>query len=344
MKKFILRRTAHASAVLAMTLACSISHAQLQRIDALTASPTPKFADQAPAQKSQGLGGIPIAGNPMPTPLPSGSPQFSKADLVTEGMNQIAPLTPDEILSMRKQIAERQVAAKQPLNPLSKPSIRAVTVDMAPGAMPEIIRISETEGATLSFMDLAGRPWKVVNASSFNTQGLDIGRDGPYGIVISAKMAETYGNVSIRLEDLLNPVVLKVIAGPGVRDIDYSVGLQIPKYLPSESAPVGRVVGQPNLKVSNLMDYLMRTPPKDAKELTVGGLPGAMAWQDVSGNIMLRTTQLAISPNPIRRQSSFDGMTIFELPVTPYVLTTADGQYTNVHLTGLSAVQSETQK
>lgn len=342
MKQFSFHRTASVSAMLALTAVCGVSHAQLQRIDALAA---PKIADQpppSPPSKAQGLGAAPVAGNPMPTPLPSGSPQ--KADLVNESLNQIAPLTPAETLLLRKQIAERQRAAKQPLNPLAKPAFRMETVDLSAGAMPQVIRISETEGATLSFMDLAGRPWKVVNASSFNTAGLDIGRDGSYGIVISAKMPELVGNVSIRLEDLLNPVVVQVIAGPGVPAVDYSVGLQIPRYLPNEAPPIGNVVSQPNLKVANLMDYVMRTPPKDAKQLTVSGLPGAMAWQDPAGNLMLRTTSLAVSPNPIHRQSSFDGMTVFELPVTPYVLVTADGQYSNVHITGYSPVQSEVRK
>jgi intracellular multiplication protein IcmK len=340
MKQFSLRRTASVSTVLALMAVCGVSQAQLQRIDALTA---PKFADQPPATKSKGLGAAPaMPSPPMPTPLPSGSPQ--KADLVTESLNQIAPLTPAETLSLRKQINERQIAAKQSLHPLSTPAIRVETVDMSPGAMPQIIRISETEGATLSFMDLAGRPWKVVNASSFNTAGIDIGRDGPYGIVISARMPETTGNISVRLEDLLNPVVIKVVAGPGVRDIDYSVGLQIPRYLPNEAPPIGSVVAQPNLKVASLMDYVMRTPPKDAKALTVSGLPGALAWQDPSGSLMLRTTSLAVSPNPIRRQSTFDGMTVYELPVTPYVLVTVDGQYSSVHITGYSPVQSEAKK
>lgn len=321
-----------------LLLACASSQAQTgyQRIGGnapqaqVTPAATPTFNAQ-PGQASTGQAAMAVPGSPMPTPMPT-----PKLDLVREATDMIAPLTPQEVLRLRKEMKARAEAANQPISPLAKPVIRVARVDIGPGAVPELIRVTLTEGATVSFMDAGGRPWKVDGADNFNPTGLDIGRAGEHGIVISAKAAETSGNISVRLVGLPSPIPLKVMAGPGVRDVDYAVDMQVPRFLPGAPAPLGAVASQLSLGIDDLINYLLKTPPKEARPLTLDGLPGGMAWQVPSGRVILRTNQMVASPNYSRRQSSFDGMTVYDLPATPYVLVSMDGRLAHVRVNGLS--------
>jgi intracellular multiplication protein IcmK len=319
----------------------SLAQAQgLQRVGAEpVAAPAPTFSAQMPPSKAPANVVNPLAGAPMPTPMPSG--MAPRADLVQESLNQVAPLTAEEILRLRVEFNARANAGSQPLSSTAKPVMRTTKFDMGPGAVPEVIRVMQTEGSTVSFMDAAGRPWEVAGADNFNPSGLDIGRAGKYALVVSSKVPETTGNISVRLAGLVSPVTLKVISGgSGLREVDYAVDIQIPRYLPGVPAPIGGVSNQLDLGVGDLMDYLMKTPPQGSRQLTVEGLPGALAWQSAGGRIFVRTEQLVFSPNPLRRQSSFDGMTVYEVPVAPYVLvSTTEGRILNVKISGYSLVQ-----
>jgi intracellular multiplication protein IcmK len=267
-------------------------------------------------------------------------------DRVEESVNMIAPLTAEEILRLRRELNVRQKAAVEPLIPQGKPSTRLARIDLSPGATPEVIRISMSEGAVVSFIDAAGRPWNIENADSFNPTGFDIAAFGKNGLSIAAKMEQAIGNVAVRLEGMSGAITFKVLAGhTASRDLDYAIDLQVPRYLPGVPAPVGAVIAQPSLGVGELMDYLLRTPPRDARELKVEGIVGAMAWQTPSGRIMLRTDKMVLSPDAKRRQSSSDGMTVYELPVTPVALVSDNGRLINVQISGFSiSTQQEARK
>ena len=300
---------------------------------AVTPAATPQFTNQ-PQQQRSPVSGAPTPGAPMPSPMAPPKP-----DLVNEAINQISPLTPSEVLRLRKEMKLRAEAANQPLAPVAKPITRVATVDIGPGAVPELIRVTLTEGATISFMDAGGRPWKVAGADNFNPTGLDIGRSGEHGLVISSRSVDTSGNISVRLEGLPSPIALKVVSGSGVREVDYTVDMQVPKYLPGLPAPLGSTNTQLALGADDLLNYLLKTPPKEARALSLDGLPGAMGWQTPSGRIILRTDHMVASPNYSRRQSSFDGMTVYDLPSTPYVLVSSEGRLLNVRINGLAITQ-----
>lgn len=308
----------------------------------------PVLGQQPPAAPAQAQAGQKPAGQTaqsprvMPTPMPGAA-----FDRVEESVNMIAPLTAEEILRLRKELNVRQKAAVEPLAPTGKPSTRLARVDLSPGAVPEVVRISLSEGAVVSFIDAAGRPWPIENADSFNTAGFDIASFGKNGLSIAAKMDQAIGNIAVRLEGMSGAIAFKVLSGhSAARDLDYALELQVPRYLPGVPAPVGAVISQPSMGAGELMDYLLRTPPRDAKELKVEGIVGAMAWQTPSGRIMLRTDKLVLTPDAKRRQSSSDGMTVYELPVTPVALVSDNGRLINVQISGfsISTSQQETRK
>lgn len=291
---------------------------------------TPNFQSQPP-QAGQAQQGRAIRPEPMPTPYANSA----GPDLVQEGLNQMAPLTPEEIRRLRAEMLARAKAATEPLAPTAKPSTRLAHVDLSPGATPEVIRIALNEGAGVNFIDAAGRPWEIEDAHNYSPTGFDISRIGANGLSIGSKLDQAIGNILVKLKDLNTLVTFKVVSGhSATREIDYFVDMQLPRYLPGQAAPVGAVERQPGLGVDELMDYLLRTPPKDAKLLSVDGLTGAMAWQAPGGSIMLRTDRMVLSPKWKRRQSSSTGVTVYELPVASQVLVSDDGRMVPVKISG----------
>lgn len=281
------------------------------------------------AQASRRSGG----NTPMPMPLPG----TFMPDLVNDSIQMVAPLSVEEIKRLRLELDKRSRAVTEAMAPQGKPSTRVVRLDLSPGATPEVIRISRSEGSIVSFIDAAGRPWPIEKADSFNPTGIDIASFGANSISIASKMDQAVGNIAVRLEGMSGAMSFKVLSGhAAVREIDYSVDMQVPKYLPGVPAPVGSVVTQSSIGVDELMDYLLRTPPRSAKELKIDGLPGAMAWQTSAGRIMFRTDRLLLSPNAKRRQSSSDGMTVYDIPATPVALLSIDGRMVNVQISGYS--------
>lgn len=277
---------------------------------------------------------------PMPAPLPMAGAPLPRPDLVNEAIDSTAPLTPEEILRLRQELDKRARAAAQPLAPQAKPTTRVLQIDMSPGATPEVVRISRSEGTVVTFIDAAGRPWPIENADNFNPKALDIALFGKNGLSIASKVEQGIGNIAIRLEGMSGALTIRVVVGhASIREVDYTVDMQVPRYLPGAPAPVGAVVSQPAIGVDELLDFLLRTPPSTAKPLQIEGLQGGLAWQTASGRMMLRTEKLVLSPNARRRQSSSDGMTVYELPLSPVVLVSDDGRITNVRISGFSLSQ-----
>ena len=179
-------------------------------------------APTAPAAPRQPLPAGYATGAPMPMPLPS-----PPADLKAEAIDRIAPLTPKEILELRKELGARGAAMTQPLEPTAKPVRRVVRLDLSPGVAPEVIRTAISQGSVITFLDAAGRPWPVLAADNFNPSGFDIATFSNNGVSIGVKSAAARaGNLAVLLEGLQIPVTLSVQTGQ--REVDYSVNSMCP--------------------------------------------------------------------------------------------------------------------
>jgi len=75
-----------------------------------------------------------------------------------------------------------------------------------------------------------------------------------------------------------------------------------------------------------LLDYLYRTPPKDAKPLQVSGMDGVMAWQISATTMAVRTDGMLLLPAWIRRHVSTDGIGVYEIPISPVISISKGGQ------------------
>lgn len=273
--------------------------------------------------------------NPRPMPMPQGVP----ANLVEEAIDRTAPLTPDEIRELRSKLEDRSNAMNEPLSPVGKPVRRLVNVDLSPGSLPEIIRVSYGQGGVVTFLDAAGRAWPVIAVENFSPRGLDVAVLGSNGVSIAVKSPTArIANLAVQLESLASPVTLSVAIGQS--EIDYSVEMQLPRYLPGAPAPVGAVEALPTLAASDLLNYLLGTVPKVARSLKTN-MAGVQAWQISPETMVVRTEALLASPRYSRRQSSANGLTVYELPVSPRLILAAQGQMQQVAISGFDATKEQ---
>lgn len=280
----------------------------------------------------------PTARGPMPTPLPGGAMAVpAPVDLKAEAIERIAPLTPKEVIQLRQELDARSAAMQQPLAQVGKPVRRVVSLDLSPGASPEVFRAAFGQGGVVTFMDAAGRPWPVIELENYNPTGLDVTVLGSNGVSIGVKSPSTrVGNIAVRLDGLSSPVTFAVAVGQ--QEIDYSVEMQLARYLPGAPAPVGAVEGLPSLAAPELMNYLLGTPPTSARQLTTNN-SGVRAWQISPQSMVVRTEALLASPRYSRRQSSANGMTVYELPLSPKLILASQGQMQSVSVTGFEGTK-----
>jgi intracellular multiplication protein IcmK len=275
---------------------------------------------------------------PMPSPLPGGA-MPAPANLKQEALDKLAPLSPSEILGLREELNRRAAAINQPLDRVAKPVRRLVPLDISPGSTPEVIRMAYSQGSVISFVDAAGRPWPVLTADNFNPSGFDSALIGVNGVSVGVKHpAARSGSIAVLLEGMNSPVSFSVMTGQP--EVDYNVEVQLPRYLPGQPAPVGAVEQIRSLGAADLMNFLLNTPPREARVLTSDS-PNVTAWQISPERMIVRTEALVASPAWQRRQSSTAGMSVYDLPLTSRVLIAAQGQMMSVRVSGFAATKEQ---
>lgn len=304
---------------------------------------------QQPAGAQRALAAPSLDGMPRPTPLP-GQPLPANANgsvpppvvvpqipITEDALNRIAPLTADEVLELRKEMQRRRQAVQQVIEPVAKPVRRAITLDMSATSAPEVVRVTQGQGAVIAFYDAAGRPWPVTVGDSYSTR-LDVALFGTNGLSVGLKsplIGRT--NLAILLQGLDTPVVLSVL--PAGDETDVSLEVQVPKYVPSLPAPVSAAHQMASLNSAELLDYLLGTPPNAARALATSSAV-VKAWQTSPDRMIVRTTALVAAPAWTRRQSSGTGVTVYEMPLSPVVTVAVDGALSLVRFEGFAGTSA----
>ncbi|ANY18529.1 hypothetical protein L540_08035 [Bordetella pseudohinzii] len=206
------------------------------------------------------------------------------------------------------------------------PESRSVSVDLSPGAAAPILRSMPGEMSTLVFLDSTGAPWplavtpRVSNQNLFAAEWL---RGSPV-VVVSAKTFYEQGNLTVFLQGLVTPVVIKLATGEArsqatTRTVDYRLDVRVPGRGPNASAPMV-AQGQIALYDSTMQAFLDGVPPDRANAVKIVGDSGrrTQAWQ-LDGALYLRTT-LGMETAFDQTISAADGTSVYKLAPTPYVM------------------------
>lgn len=292
-----------------------------QVVEASAAQPTPGVDSR------QGAGDL-NGSKPLPA-LPSQTAAQANVNYTT-AIDSIAPLSPEQILAMRKRIyASKRAASTHPGVP-PKPVSSSVTVDLSPGAPPPIVRVS-TLGATVNFIDITGAPWDILEVNNMARGRFDVTHPvssiPSLNITANGDMAE--GDMAVYFKGLSFPIVIKMIAGQ--RETDYRLDVRIPRRGPNAASPVRgtTAIDLPKDYMQSLLDGI---EPTGAKRVKVeGGGPHLQAWS-VGERIVIRTSLNLSNPAYYAILTAADGTRVYEIPKIPVVTITESGASRNIIL------------
>jgi intracellular multiplication protein IcmK len=245
-------------------------------------------------------------------------------------LDKISPLTPDQIIEMRKQQDKTQQAVATLPNTPPRPVSSTLTIDLSPGVTPPVVRLGAGFVSSLVFVDSTGQPWPIADYSLGNPKNFNIQWDRKTNtLFVQGNTTYSSGNLAVRLGTLDTPVMLTLISGQ--REVDYRVDLQVRGRGPNATAPV---VGD-NLPVQNplLLSVLDGVAPPGSTELIVCPELGR-AWI-VNGKLIFRTRVTILSPAWSATVSSADGTRVYEMMQTPLILGSENGHPVNIELRGL---------
>lgn len=261
---------------------------------------------------------------------PSKSATQLKRELAYQLMlEQAVPLSPDQIIQLRKMLdMTEQAAATSPTTP-PLPVSSSMMVSLEPGSLPPLIRLASGFVSSVVFVDSTGAPWPIAsysmgNPNEFNLQWDDISNT----LFIQSLQTYSHGNLAVRLADLPTPVMISLVSGQ--KEVDYRADLQIKGRGPNATAPIVPSTVRNDRTLIDLLDGL---PPKDSVKLQLIPDLGS-AW--TKGNTLyIRTQQTMLSPAWTNTVASADGTRVYEMPKTPFVLMSHQGNSISVELKGL---------
>jgi len=296
----------------------------------------------------QGVGAVVVSGTPPPPTLatPGGqmgadttSDQFEsrkrpptlRDQAFKQLLDKISPLTPEQIIEMRKEQDKTQRAvATFPTTP-PRPVSSTLTIELSPGFSPPIIRLAAGFVTSVVFVDSTGQSWPISDYSLGNPKNFNIQWDKKTNtLFIQSTTAYTTGNLAIRLATLDTPVMLSLVSGQ--REVDYRIDLQVNGRGPNALAPIVGD-GLPTPPSANLLSVLDGVPPPGSIELEIcSGL--GRAWIH-KGKLIFRTQLTLLSPAWTETVSSPDGTHVYVMTPTPLLLASKNGRTVKIEVKGL---------
>ena len=243
---------------------------------------------------------------------------------------QAMPMTPEQILKLKKMLAISKRAAAAPDEVPPKPTLGTQVVNLSPGSVPPVIRLQEGFISSVVFLDSTGANWPIESYSLGNTRAFNIQQTSSNMLMIQAISGYGYGNLAVKLKKLTPPVMLTLV--PGQQVVDYRIDLRIQQRGP-HAKPV--ILGDlPGSASEILLNVLNGVAPKDAKVLRIIGSKNTQAW--LSDNKMyLRTNLTVLSPGWMAVMTSPDGTKAYEMEKTANILVSKYGEPIELKIGGL---------
>lgn len=246
-------------------------------------------------------------------------------------LDKISPMTPEQIIEMRKEQDKTQRAvATSPSTP-PRPVSSTLTIDLSPGFSPPIVRLAMGFVSSVVFVDSTGQPWPIADYSLGDPKHFTIQWDKKTNtLFMQSNTTYNTGNLAVRLATLDTPVMLSLVSGQ--KEVDYRIDFQVNGRGPNALAPV---VGEllPTPPTALLLSVLDGVPPPGSIELEIcGGLGRAWLFK---GQLIFRTQLTLLSPAWTETVSSPDGTHVYVMSPTPLLLASQNGRTLNIVVKGL---------
>jgi intracellular multiplication protein IcmK len=240
-------------------------------------------------------------------------------------LKQLMPLSTDQIRKLYGRFAEDRKAAETPIAiPEAKTAIQTISLD--PTQPPPVIHTTPGYVTTVSILDSSGAPWPVQDMSFAGKFDVTPPETGGHVMRITPMSAHGVGNLSLRLVDLITPVIFTLTTG--LDQVDYRFDARIAKPGPLAKTPIIEYGGIATTAGGdpNLISVLDGAVPSGAEKLKVKGVDGRTAAWRVGGKVYLRTPLSLLSPAWDSSVASADGTTVYTLNDTPVVLLSDAGR------------------
>lgn len=268
---------------------------------------------------------------PPPPPTTLSPQEIRRQDAFNALMDDVLPLSPDQILKLHKYYDITQQAKASTPNPPPNPMFTSIVVNLEPGSQPPVIRLSAGFVTSILFVDSTGAAWPITAYSVGDPQNFNIQWDQKGNALFIQSMKQySHGNLAIRLWGLDTPVMLTLVSGQ--KNVDFRVDLQVRGRGPD--AKPATIDTTANAKVNPLLiNILDGIPPRDSIKLGVSGGEGE-AWL-ADNRIFFRTKLTVLSPAWTAKVASADGTHVYELMLTPSILASHNGRTIDIKLSGL---------
>jgi intracellular multiplication protein IcmK len=257
---------------------------------------------------------------------------LANADAFRSVTQKAFPLSPEQITALRNMLDQTQRAqAAAPYKTPPAPTSTSLNIDLAPGAVPPVIRLSKGFVSSLVFIDSTGAPWPIESFDLGDPTAFNISWDKKSNtLMVQARQDYSYGNLAVNLKTLNTPVMLTLV--PGQRVVDYRVDMRVPGQGPEAVAAIGDDL--PAAADNQLLNVLNGIAPMNGRRLKTTN-DFAEVW--MVGNVLyLRSAYVMLSPAWVAKMSSADGMNAYKLSPSPLVLLMRHGQIVSVKIEGLS--------
>ena len=291
-------------------------------------------ADLIPAASDSGLQPPTRMGSAqaavMPNSMAKNNDTFSMRDQAFAGVAEsMLPMSPAQIRRLRELFSEIQESSTEIPGVPPRPTSTSIVINLAPGAVPPVVRLSAGFVTSLVFLDATGAAWPI--------QAYDIGDPKSFNIqwdkksntlLMQAMNFYKQGNLAVMLKDLNTPIMVTLL--PGQKAVDYRVDMQVPRMGPNAEPAMN---GLPSGANPELLSVLNGMSPAQARVLKVTG-GECQAWIR-EGKLFLHTPLTIISPSWVSMMSGPDGVIhAYELPKASVILALQQGKMIKLTVEG----------
>lgn len=246
-------------------------------------------------------------------------------------LEDIAPLSNEEILLLKKSMLSAKKIENSPIN--GGPSMNIETIDYdINSATPIKIRVAEGYNSSLVFFDQTGQPWPIeADDTANNIFQAGVISSFKNTLRIQIKEEFTHSNTLLYLAQLPIPLVISLVGDNEV--IDSRVSVRIPRSGPNAVVEPMVQTGLEN-NDPRLLTILGGHDEQiaNAKVYKLNNVEGEAIY--TNNELYIRSDHLLISPPWRGSSTSITGKRVYRIPPTRHLIFSVDGELVNATVSG----------
>lgn len=235
-------------------------------------------------------------------------------------LKMLLPLSPEKIRNTLGAFKESREAAETPIV-VPEPVVSVQTVPLDPSETPLAIKMSSGYVTTVTILDMTGAPWPIQDISWAGKFQVTAPEEGGHVIRITPQTAHGYGNLSVRLVDLITPVTFQLRTG--LDETYYRFDARIPRTGPLAKTPLIEYGG---LRATAGTDALLVSVlegtmgGEGVEKMKIEGVDGRTTVWKSGAKMYLRTPLTLLSPAWDSSVTSADGTNVYTIGEAPVIL------------------------